>query len=449
MRIRILSVLLLALAGVMTFSLTRGEDRPTIPVPTNVPAARSPETTLPEAPMAPRPAPRKDTPALSPASFLPPAKGPARDFSKLGPLQKEMLGSCQRGADWLYRINGLKGRFLYGYLPALKTEMEGDNYLRQVGAAFALARAARFLGEERYAARATQAILTLLDETVTDSSDPQERHTALPSAVVNRLGAAGLLVLAINELPAPQPDLLDKSEQLCNWIHRQARVDGSLRCNDAADGDKPEGDDTDCVSEYPGLALFAVLRSQKHRPASWKVELARKAAAYYRPWWNAHRNTAFVPWQTAAGAEAYAQTKEPAFAAFVYEMNDWLCGLQYDQIEPHRLAWYGGFMGWSDGKAVDSPPTVGSAACAESLAEACRVARSAADVPRHQRYTEVLERGLQFVVRLQYTDANAQHFAEWYRPRLVGAFHASFRDGNLRIDYTQHALSALVGYLEN
>ena len=130
-------------------------------------------------------------------------------------------------------------------------------------------------------------------------------------------------------------------------------------------------------------------------------------------------------------------------------MNDWLCGLQYDQIDPHRLVWFGGFRGWSDGRAVDSPPTIGSAAYAESLAEACRVARAAADLSHHQRYTEVLERCLQFVVRLQYTEGNSQHFADWYRARLVGAFHTSAQDGNLRIDYAQHALSALVVYLED
>jgi hypothetical protein len=356
-----------------------------------------------------------------------------------------MLLSGQRGADWLFRMNGVKGRFLYGYLPSVKAEMEGDHYLRQAGAAFALARAARFLGEERYAARATQAILTLLDETVVDPADAQCRYTALPSLVVNRLGAAGLLVLAINELPSPQPDLLDKSEQLCNYIRRQARPDGSLRCRD---GDDKETDEPDAVGEYPGTALYALMRSRQRRPADWKLEVVRKAAAYYRPRWQTHRSTAFVAWQTGAYAEAFVQTREPAFAEFVYEMNDWLCGLQYDHLDPRRLGWLGGFMGWADGRAVESAPDIGSAVGAEALAEACRAARAGADVARHQRYTEALERGLQFVVRLQYTDANAQHFADWYRPRLVGAFHASYQDGNLRIDYVQHALSALVTYLE-
>jgi hypothetical protein len=188
--------------------------------------------------------------------------------------------------------------------------------------------------------------------------------------------------------------------------------------------------------------------SQRHRPAAWKADVVRKAVAYYHPWWRAHKNMAFVPWQTAAYAEAYLKTKDAAFAECVTEMNDWLCNLQYAQIDPRRLLWYGGFMTWSDGRAVESPPQVDSAAYAEGLAEACRVTRQLGDVGRHQRYGEALERCLQFLVTLQFTDANTQHFADWYRPRVVGAFHASHQDGNLRIDYTQHAVSALVQFLE-
>jgi hypothetical protein len=432
MRSRVLSILLLILGGITALSLTHGQDQ----VPTT-PLAPTGQVSPPEPTRAEVAPPSAGQPAAS-----------GRDFAKLNVLQKEMLLSGQRAADWLFRMNGLKGRFLYGYLPAVKSEMEGDHYLRQAGAAFALARAAQFLGEERYAVRATQAILTLLDETIPDPADPSCRYTALPSLVVNRLGSAALLVLAIHALPNPQPDLLEKAEQLCQYIRRQARADGSLGCHDAVEADKPEAEDIDSVSEYPGLALYALVRSQKRQPASWKLELVRKAVSYYRPWWQAHRNLAFIPWQTAANAEAYVQTKDPAFGEFVYEMTDWLCGLQYDQLDPRRLAWYGGFRGWAAGTAVESTPNIGSAVYAESLGQACRVARAATDVTHYQHYTEAEERALQFVVRLQYTDANAQHFADWYRPRLVGAFHASFQDGDLRIDYTQHALSALLTYLE-
>lgn len=430
MRIRVF-VFLLLLAGGMTFPLIGGQERLSPTSGPVTPAATAPPAT----PVA----------ASRPSTLT---HGPARDFSKLDAFPKEMLTSCRRGADWLSRVHGTTGRFLHGYLPALSAPLEGDNYLRQAGAAFALARAARLLGDEGYAARATQSILMLLDDTVVDSGDATSRHTSLPSPILNRLGTAGLLVLAIQELPAPQSDLLDKSEQLCNWIRRQAREDGSLRCRDVGGNDQQEPDDAASIQEYPGLALYAILRSQKHRPAAWKTELPRKAVVYYRDWWKAHRSMAFVPWQTAAYTEAFVQSKEPVFAEFVYEMNDWLCGLQYDQIDPRRLVWYGGFMQWSADKAVDAPPTIESAAYAESLAEARRAARAGTDPARYERYTQVLQRCLQFLVGLQYTEASTQHFQEWYRPRLVGGFHASSQDGNLRIDYVQHALSALATYLE-
>src|SRR5437667_11252250 len=104
-------------------------------------------------------------------------------------------------------------------------------------------------------------------------------------------------------------------------------------------------------------------------------------------------------------------------------------------------------MEWAEGRLAAVEPQISSAADAESLAEACRVARQAGDLPRYQRYREALERCLQFVTTLQYTDANTQHFADWYRPVLLGGFHASHQDGNLRIGYTQHAVCALVQYL--
>src|SRR5262249_5097352 len=150
MRIRVLAVLILAGAATVTLSLIRGQERSPRPAP---------------APVMPAPA------ALRAAKTAPVEAHPVRDLSALNELQSQMLLTAQRAAAWMYRMPGVKGRFLHGYLPALKQEMEGDHYLRQVGAAFALARAARFTGEARFAARATQAVLALLDDTTVDPAD--------------------------------------------------------------------------------------------------------------------------------------------------------------------------------------------------------------------------------------------------------------------------------------
>ena len=415
LRIAIVSFLALSIAGFAALSILRGQERS--------------QTTPPSAPVPP-----DSIRTAAPVS-------PPRDLSQLNDMQKETLLSAQRGAEWLYRMNTIKGRFTPGLAPALPDViLEDDHYLRQAGSAYALARAARFLHEDRYTARATQTILALLDDTLLDPKE-SVRYTSMPPAVVNRIASAGLLVLAINELPDPQKDLLESSEQLCNYLRRQTRPAGAL-----AGADKPAAEETDAAS-YAGLALYALMRSQSRRPAAWKTDLVRKAVSYYRPWWREHKNMECVPWLTAASTEAYLASKDQACADFVFEMNDWLCTLQYPLDAEHERTW-GGFKGWADGRATETTPTIVTACYAEGLADACRTARLAVDLDRYRRYQGTLQMSLQFVGRLQYTEGNTSHFAEWYRSRLVGGFHASQQDGNLRIDASQFAVTALLQFVE-
>jgi hypothetical protein len=420
-----------AIGGAATFSLTSGQGPP-------------PPPEFPATPAAPLPGEPKPLP---PSVITPVAATQPTDLSRLPLLTRQMTISAQRGAEWLHRMNLANGRFVFGCLPALNKPMEGDHFLSQAGAAFALARAARFTGDERYTVRARQAVLSLLAETQTDPADPAGRCTVHPSVVVNRLGAAGLLVAAINELPAPASELLDQGEQLCHFIRRQQRPDGSLACGDNPAEPDPTAGDPECVNTYPGLALYGLALSQRYRPAPWKDECVRKALPYYRAWWKAHPSLTFVPWQTAACTEAFLRTKEGPFAEFVFEMNDWLCEFQYTQPEPQHPFWRGGFQGCRDGRPQPTPPGVDTACSAEALAEACRVARQLPDVQRFDRYRAALTHSLQFLTTVQYAEENTQHFAATYRTILLGGFHNSHQDGNLRVDATQHAVCALVQYL--
>jgi hypothetical protein len=375
------------------------------------------------------------------ATSLPPPKQPGRDLAKWSFFNKQIYQNGQRASEWLQRANLGDGRFAHCHVPALHTNLENDTYLRQVGAAFALAKAARYYNDEQAAALARQALLTLLLDTGPENpGDPTVRICTLPPGLANRLGTAAALVQAIHELPTPGADLLDQADQLCNFLRKSQRPDGSLVCSEG-------GDDIDAINWYSGEALYALMRSQQHRPAPWKLEVIRKAVPYYQARWRAAKNLVMVPGHTAGCVEAYLLTKDKALADFVFEMNDWLCTFQYAQLDPLHPLWVGGFMSCVDGKPVPQPPQVVTAAYAQSLAEAARVARQVGDVPRWQRYKDSLERALQFLMTLQYTEGNCWHFVESYRPVLVGAFHASHQDGNLRLDYTQQAVCAMVAYL--
>lgn len=381
---------------------------------------------------------------LTPGQDRPAAeKPPALDSGKLAPLGQQMYRAAQRGADWLRRANRPDGRFVPGHEPALRTTLDGDNYLHQAGAARALARAARLFGDDRLGAVARQAVLTLLLDTTTDPKTPQVRHLALPDTVVNRLAAAAYLVLAIHELPAPGSDLLDQGEQLCQFLRSLQNPDGSLRSQG--------NDETGALGHrdelYTSLALHAVLLTQRHRPAPWKTELVGKALAHYRKVWPKSADVVSVSWRTAACAEWFLHAKDRAFAEVVFEINDRLCGWQVTRLEPRHPLWLGGFRDSADAPRPAAPTHAATAASAESLAHACRVARQIGDLPRYQRYREALERSLQFLTTLQYTEANTPHFADWYRPVLLGGFFAGHQDGTLRLEDTAGAVAALVQYV--
>jgi hypothetical protein len=385
--------------------------------------------------------PAAPAPSAPPAVQTAPSPRLGRDLSKLPFAQRQIYLGALRGSEWLTRVNRVDGRFQPGVVTALCRPVEPDHYLRQAGAAFAVVRAARYFQDDRGTAIGRQAVLTLLLDTEKDPRDPQARRTIFAPAAVSRLGAAGLLLLIIHELPDPGDDLLTQSDELCQFLRRQQRPDGALGEGEPGEADGPD------TAYYAGLALYGLVRSQQHRPADWKLDVLRKARAYYQARWRANKQPALIPPHTAAYAEAYLLSKEHDFADCVLEMNDWLCTLQYEQPDPRQLLWQGGFKGWADGKPAAVAPGIESAAYAESLADACRVARETADIERHPRYLQALERCLQFLLTLQFTEGNAQHFADWYRKEIQGGFYASHQDGTLRLDYAQHAVCALVQYL--
>ena len=365
----------------------------------------------------------------------------ARDLAKLPPAQRHLYLSAKSGMEWLERVNKPDGRFVPGFIPALRTPLEHDSYLHQAGAALTLARAAAYFQDARGTAIAKQAILTLLLETTTDKST---RFTAAPEAFLNRLASAGLLIQAIHELPNPAADLLQYADELTNYLQTQQQADGSFALTIENASARAE-----IIQQGTGPALHGLARSHVHRPAPWKLDAVRKACVYYHAWWKQNKNLPMIPEHTAAYAEAYLATKDQGLAECVFEMNDWLCGLQYGHGDARRAHWAGGFSPSNDCKTQPAAPDIHSAAAAESLAQACRVARAAGDAQRLQRYRTALENCLMFVTTLQYQESNTQHFADWYRQNvLVGGFHLSHQDGNLRIDYTQHAVAALVQHLK-
>lgn len=362
---------------------------------------------------------------------------------RIPPQFQSTFDAGLRGMDWLQRANQLDGKFLPGFLPALAIKAEGDAFVPQTEATLALIRAARYHRDENALHLGKQALLRLLQDTTTDAAQPTIRFTSAPEPFVNRLAASGGLLRAIYELPNPPDDLRAQARQLAGYLYSQTQADGSFvfATDDA-------GFKRHLVETCTGPALAGLIVFETRTPGMPKSERAVRAAAYYSAAWRQTKSPAMIPEHTAACAEAYLATNDARFAEAVFEMNDWLLTLQYGG-EQRQPLWAGGFMPWQGGKTQNLPPDATSAVYALSLVDACRVAKRAGDAQRLLRYRQSLEASLGFLMTLQYTDARVQHYAEWFRPWIVGGFFNAHQDGNLRLSNSANATAAIVGYLKH
>jgi hypothetical protein len=391
--------------------------------------------------------PGQPQPPVLQATRIVPAEAKGRDPLKLPEYAQPTYFSALRAAEWLKLANKPDGRFVYGFQPSLRVQLDGDNFRSQAGATFALARASRYFRDGAGGAKAGQAALSLLLETMVDPDDGTVRHTAAAPSLVNRLSSHGMYLSAVHELAVPPRDLLDAAEQMANYLKQQQQADGSLVVTVGSQSFKEATPELD--AEQAGWALQGIIRSNKHRPAAWKLDMLKKARTHYFAQWQASKNTATVCSHTPAYAEAYVQTKDAAYAEAVFAMNDWLLTLQFrNEIEVHRKQWNGAFQRFANGKVEPGLPDIRSSLAVESLAEACRVAKQAGDLGRLKSYQKALTDGMHFTMSLQYTANRVDHFVEKFRPWIAGAFYASHQDGNLRLDYTQHPLCAMVQYLD-
>ena len=109
---------------------------------------------------------------LTPVAATAPKAVPADRFKTPGqpPETLAAVESAKEAADWLARMSKADGRFVAGIDPTLGREAAGSDFA-QTCAALALARAARFTGDEKMTAAASQACLTLLTLTKADATD--------------------------------------------------------------------------------------------------------------------------------------------------------------------------------------------------------------------------------------------------------------------------------------
>jgi hypothetical protein len=196
--------------------------------------------------------------------------------------------------------------------------------------------------------------------------------------------------------------------------------------------------------------LQAIVAGNRVQPATWKLEAANKGLAHFRSRFKASPHPLLAATLSPVCAELYQQTKSNDAAVFLFEMNDWLCGLQIPATDPRTPQWAGGFRLAVNGKLAEDPPGPEVGRYMQSLAVAYQVNRHVPDLGRNARYKSALFEATRFLCSLQYQEANTRHFENAFRAQmLIGGFHLSPTDGNLRIDASATAISGLLSFLNS
>ncbi len=340
-------------------------------------------------------------------------------------------------AQWL--VNNLRpdGRLVYLYWPSRGQESPANNQVRQWMASRALTKLALARGDTGLLARAELNLLYNLQQTY--SEDPAGHGLITDRGDTVKLGAVAMAWLALTEHPrraafASQTTALLKTMDALWQTHGEFHTFWRPR------------ERRDNVNFYPGEALlaWATLFERTRDPA--RLDRILRSARFYRDWHRANRNPAFVPWHTQAYFKVWAITKSAELRDWIFEMNDWLLGIQQWETQREFPDTMGRF--YAPDRPFGPPHASSTAVYLEGLVDAWRLARETGDTARQEAYRRALIRGVRSLTQLTFLD-EVDLFYVSRREAARGGVRTTVYDNSIRVDNVQHSLMAVLDILEH
>jgi AMMECR1 domain-containing protein len=187
------------------------------------------------------------------------------------------------------------------------------------------------------------------------------------------------------------------------------------------------------IDYYPGEAMLALMKLYNKTGNKTYLDSVYKAFHYYKEYWRKNKNTAFIPWHTQVYFLLYNEVKDPEIKDFIFEINDWLVNRYQIRNDIYKDK-IGGFP--------QNNPRNSTSSYLEGIADAYLLARNIEDNFHLIKYRKAIQLGVRFIVLTQYTENNAFYIGN--QKRTLGGFRHSLISNIQRIDYTQHAIMALM-----
>ena len=344
-------------------------------------------------------------------------------------------------ADYLMSSIADNGEIRYLYDPTYDRTLPGYNLLRHGGTTYAILQAYERTGFEPYRVASEAAIGFLLSNTRTDERNGpfgggRVRYVVESSHI--KLGGAGLglVMLSEFELATGEKTYREQAEELALYLVSQQKDDGEFVYFAPM---IPGGDPKDATSEYyPGEAILGLAKQYAldgnplwletaDRAARWLIEV-RDAGKPAERLANDH-------WLMIAMSHLYEITGDEIYLRHSLALAQ-AVRFQQERHKGHERNhrdYLGGYY--------EPPRSTPAATRGEGLVavlDTCELSGTDCDWVR-----ELLLTTIQHELQCQYTPDESW----WLKnpSRSIGAFHGGIIDTQIRNDYTQHNLSAVLG----
>lgn len=347
--------------------------------------------------------------------------------------KSSVLKATQRMSRWLMVQISDNGHANYKYWPSRGESSLANNAIRQWMATVCLNRVATFFDVPLFAEIAKRNLAYNLSTTYLENNDLG--YIWMDGSA--KLGAAALAALAMFESPN-RKSYSDEEGGVFKLIRELTNSNGSF------DTFLIPRERTENQNFYSGEALlYLAIRFSVNRDPN-ELRMIMSSFYYYRNWHREKRNPAFIPWHTQAYFIIWKITKDIELESFIFEMNDWLLGMQ--QWETTECPDMKGRF-YDPKRAYYGPPHASSTGVyLEGLIDAFELAKECQDCVRIQQYRKAIVRGIRSIIQLQFKGEEDCFYIKNVN-RVHGGVRTTVYDNTIRIDNVQHPLMAFIKIL--
>ena len=329
---------------------------------------------------------------------------------KLPPVNELATRHAKLHVHYLLKHQSDEGAFYASYHPFHNRLLEGVESARQAHGAWVLARA--------YKAFKTDELENATDKAIKSVSN-MIGNSEHPS-----VAESSFLLLALSTLDQSDPRLASQLWSTIELPH------GRIITHPNTENPAPEA----YQDYFPGQVLLALATACADNSSTIDEERLRRAFEYYRHRFRYKRHFGQVAWLMLAFSKWWQVTGDRDFSNLVFEVADWMLGYQQDKS--------GGFI--NDHQS--NTPGYTTAVYLEGIAAAMNVAAALGDAERQDRYFNSCARGFEFLDQLiiQERDRSILPNIDY----ALGGLRLGFHYSEVRTDFVQHSLSALLEFTQ-